>query len=93
MQGWALQYRQVTVLESSESGARTSDCATPPSRAATAGVPVRTQSDLNGQTGAPVDGNAERDDRGLEVSLRGAKRNAVTVPPARCCFRPPTCGG
>ncbi|RVU16327.1 cell envelope integrity EipB family protein [Methylobacterium oryzihabitans] len=79
--GWALQYRQVTVLESSESGARTSDLRNTTFESGDGrAFRFRTQSDLNGQTGAPVDGNAERDDKGLEVSLRGAKRNTLAVP-------------
>ncbi|MEH3143768.1 MAG: cell envelope integrity EipB family protein [Methylobacterium frigidaeris] len=78
--GWALQYRQVTVLESSESGARTSDLRNTTFESGDGrAFRFRTQSDLNGQSTAPVDGNAERSDKGLEVSIRAPKRSTAAV--------------
>ncbi|GJD98465.1 cell envelope integrity EipB family protein [Methylobacterium isbiliense] len=79
--GWALQYRQVTVLESSESGTRTSDLRNNTFESGDGrSFHFRTQSDLNGALQAPVDGDAERDDKGLSVSLKQPKRGQVTVP-------------
>ncbi|WP_407518669.1 cell envelope integrity EipB family protein [Methylobacterium oryzisoli] len=79
--GWALQYRQVTVLESSESGTRTSDLRNNTFESGDGrAFHFRTQSDLNGAVQAPVDGDAERDEKGLSVSLKQPKRGQVTVP-------------
>ncbi len=79
--GYALQYRQVTVLESSESGTRTSDLRNTTFESGDGrSFRFRTQSDLNGKTAAPVDGNAERSDKGLDVSLKQPKRGEMAVP-------------
>ncbi|WP_288580886.1 cell envelope integrity EipB family protein [uncultured Methylobacterium sp.] len=79
--GYALQYRQVTVLESSESGSRTSDLRNTTFESGDGrSFRFRTQSDLNGKTTAPVDGNAERGDKGLSVSLKQPKRGEMSVP-------------
>ncbi|WP_279357797.1 cell envelope integrity EipB family protein [Methylobacterium indicum] len=79
--GYALQYRQVTVLESSESGSRTSDLRNTTFEAGDGrSFRFRTQSDLNGKTTAPVDGNAERSDKGLAVTLKQPKRGEFGVP-------------
>ncbi|TGD94716.1 cell envelope integrity EipB family protein [Methylobacterium nonmethylotrophicum] len=79
--GFALQYRQVTVLESSESGTRTSDLRNTTFESGDGrSFRFRTQSDLNGKAAAPVDGNAERDDKGLDISLRQPKRGGLAVP-------------
>ncbi|BAQ43853.1 MULTISPECIES: cell envelope integrity EipB family protein [Methylobacterium] len=79
--GFALQYRQVTVLESSESGSRTSDLRNTTFESGDGrSFRFRTQSDLNGKTTAPVDGNAERGDKGLSVSLKQPKRGEMSVP-------------
>ncbi|GJD52220.1 hypothetical protein OPKNFCMD_4982 [Methylobacterium crusticola] len=79
--GWALQYRQVTVLESSESGTRTSDLRNTTFESGDGrSFQFRTQSDLNGKATAPVDGDAERGDAGLDVSLKQPRRGRVSVP-------------
>jgi hypothetical protein len=78
--GYALQYRQVTVLESSESGSRTSDLRNTTFESGDGrSFRFRTQSDLNGKTTAPVDGNAERGEKGLSVSLKQPKRGEMSV--------------
>ncbi|KMO27419.1 hypothetical protein VQ02_33260, partial [Methylobacterium variabile] len=78
--GFALQYRQVTVLESSESGTRTSDLRNTTFESGDGrSFRFRTQSDLNGKAAAPVDGNAERDDKGLDITLKQPKRGEVAV--------------
>lgn len=79
--GFALQYRQVTVLESSESGTRTSDLRNTTFESGDGrSFRFRTQSDLNGKAAAPVDGNAERGDKGLDVTLKQPKRGEMAVP-------------
>ncbi|MET7241941.1 cell envelope integrity EipB family protein [Methylobacterium sp. EM32] len=79
--GFALQYRQVTVLESSESGTRTSDLRNTTFETGDGrSFRFRTQSDLNGKAAAPVDGNAERGDKGLDITLKQPKRGEMAVP-------------
>jgi hypothetical protein len=79
--GFALQYRQVTVLESSESGTRTSDLRNTTFESGDGrSFRFRTQSDLNGKAAAPVDGNAERGDKGLDITLKQPKRGEMAVP-------------
>ncbi|MCF4127832.1 cell envelope integrity EipB family protein [Methylobacterium sp. SyP6R] len=79
--GFALQYRQVTVLESSESGTRTSDLRNTTFESGDGrSFRFRTQSDLNGKTAAPVDGNAERGGKGLDITLKQPKRGELAVP-------------
>ncbi|KMO29648.1 cell envelope integrity EipB family protein [Methylobacterium aquaticum] len=79
--GFALQYRQVTVLESSESGTRTSDLRNTTFESGDGrSFRFRTQSDLNGKASAPIDGHAERRDRGLDISLKQPKRGEMAVP-------------
>lgn len=79
--GFALQYRQVTVLESSESGSRTSDLRNTTFESGDGrSFRFRTQSDLNGKAAAPIDGNAERGDKGLDITLRQPKRGEMAVP-------------
>jgi len=78
--GFALQYRQVTVLESSESGSRTSDLRNTTFESGDGrSFRFRTQSDLNGKAAAPVDGNAERGDRGVDITLKQPKRGEMAV--------------
>ncbi|KMO42432.1 hypothetical protein VQ03_11015 [Methylobacterium tarhaniae] len=78
--GFALQYRQVTVLESSESGTRTSDLRNTTFESGDGrSFRFRTQSDLNGKAAAPVDGNAERGDKGLDITLKQPKRGEMAV--------------
>jgi hypothetical protein len=79
--GFALQYRQVTVLESSESGTRTSDLRNTTFESGDGrNFRFRTQSDLNGKAAALVDGNAERGDKGLDITLKQPKRGEMAVP-------------
>jgi hypothetical protein len=79
--GFALQYRQVTVLESSESGTRTSDLRNTTFESGDGrSFRFRTQSDLNGKAAAPVDGNAERGDKGVDITLKQPKRGEMAVP-------------
>lgn len=79
--GFALQYRQVTVLESSESGSRTSDLRNTTFESGDGrSFRFRTQSDLNGKASAPVDGNAERGGSGLDITLKQPKRGELAVP-------------
>ncbi|TNC08225.1 DUF1849 family protein [Methylobacterium terricola] len=78
--GFALQYRQVTVLESSESGSRTSDLRNTTFESGDGrSFRFRTQSDLNGKAAAPVDGNAERGDKGVDITLKQPKRGEMAV--------------
>ncbi|MGY2046773.1 cell envelope integrity EipB family protein [Methylobacterium sp. JK268] len=79
--GWTLQYRQVTVLESAESGTRTSDLRnnTFESGDGTA-FRFRTQTDLNGSAQPPVDGDAKRDAAGLAVAIKEPQRARIAVP-------------
>ncbi|KMO21520.1 cell envelope integrity EipB family protein [Methylobacterium platani] len=79
--GFALQYRQVTVLESSESGTRTSDLRNTTFESGDGrSFRFRTQSDLNGKAAAPVDGSAERSANGVDVTLKQPKRGEMAVP-------------
>ncbi|MFE1602713.1 cell envelope integrity EipB family protein [Methylobacterium sp. ID0610] len=79
--GWALQYRQVTVLESSESGTRTSDLRNNTFESGDGhSFHFRTQSDLNGSQQPAVDGDAERDAKGLAVTIKNPQKARVTAP-------------
>ncbi|ACL62158.1 cell envelope integrity EipB family protein [Methylobacterium nodulans] len=79
--GWALQYRQVTVLESSESGTRTSDLRNNTFESGDGrAFHFRTQSDLNGSQQPAIDGDAERDEKGLAVTIKQPQKTRVTVP-------------
>ncbi|ACA20934.1 Domain of unknown function DUF1849 [Methylobacterium sp. 4-46] len=79
--GWALQYRQVTVLESAESGARTSDLRNNTFESGDGkAFHFRTQSDLNGSEQPAVAGDAERDEKGLAVTLKQPQRARVSAP-------------
>lgn len=72
--GWSLQYRQVTVLESGETGTKTSDLRNTTFEAGDGGsFTFRTQSELNGAKAPSVDGSAERDGAGVRISLRTPK--------------------
>ena len=79
-EGYALKYRQVTVLESGETGGRTADL-----RSTTFedgdGRSFRFKTDSALQSGAPtsVDGEAEREGGEIEVRLRRPKRDSFAI--------------
>jgi hypothetical protein len=79
-EGYALKYRQVTVLESGETGGRTADL-----RSTTfedgEGRSFRFKTDSSLGSGAPtsVDGEAEREPREIEVRLRQPKRDSFAI--------------
>ena len=76
--GWSLQYRQVTVLESGETGAKTSDLRNTTFEAGDgASFTFRTQSELNGAKAPNVDGSAERGAQGLSIRLRAPKSESA----------------
>lgn len=78
--GWSLQYRQVTVLESGETGTKTSDLRNTTFEAGDGkSFTFRTQSELNGNASPPVDGSAERSDREMRIRLRNPKPMTETT--------------
>jgi hypothetical protein len=78
--GWALQYRQVTVLESGETGAKTSDLRNTTFESGDGRTfTFRTQSDLNGAAGERVDGEAERTGDGVKIQVKRPKPETATT--------------
>ena len=78
--GWSLQYRQVTVLESGETGAKTSDLRNTTFESGDGrSFTFRTESDLNGTKAEPVDGSAERDGEGVRIRVRRPKPETATT--------------
>lgn len=78
--GWALQYRQVTVLESGETGAKTSDLRNTTFESGDGkNFTFKTQSELNGAPGQPVDGSAERDDAAMRIRLKAPEPGSSTT--------------
>lgn len=78
--GWALQYRQVTVLDSSENGSKTSDLRNTTFESGDGHqFRFRTQSELNGTPVSTVNGAAEGDASGMHIDLREPKRDQVPV--------------
>ena len=78
--GWSLQYRQVTVLDSGETGAKTSDLRNTTFESGDGRTfTFRTQSELNGTAAEPVDGSAERNGEGMRIRVRRPKPDAVTA--------------
>lgn len=80
-EGYALTYRQVMVLESTEVGARTSDLRTTTFESGDEkSFRFKTESDQQGGAGRKLDGDAERAGAaGLAVQLRQPKRESVTL--------------
>jgi len=80
-EGYALKYRQVTVLESGETGGRTADLRTTTFEDGE-GRSFRFKTDSALQSGAPtsVDGEAEREPSEIEVRLRRPKRDSFPIP-------------
>jgi hypothetical protein len=80
-EGYALNFRQVTVLESTEAGARVSDLRTTTFESGDEkSFRFKTETDQQGTRGKKIDGTAERSDAGsLAVQLQQPKRERVTV--------------
>ena len=80
-EGYALNYRQVTVLESGETGARTSDLRTTTFEAGDgSALRFRTDSQMEGTPRNPVDGDADVRGGVLTVRLKQPKRDTLSVP-------------
>jgi hypothetical protein len=79
-EGYALTYRQVTVLESGEVGQRTSDLRTTTFEAGDgSSFRFKTESDMQGVLAKKLDGDAERKQDGvLAVRLNQPKRERLT---------------
>ena len=79
-EGYALKYRQVTVLESGETGGRTADLRTTTFEDGD-GRSFRFKTDSSLGSGAPtsVDGEAEREGAEIEVRLRRPKRDSFAI--------------
>ena len=80
-EGYALKYRQVTVLKSTETGTKTSDLRTANYESGDGkSFRFRNDSQMEGRPGQVVDGTAEkRGDGPLAVSLKTPKRDSVTL--------------
>lgn len=73
-EGYALNYRQVTVMESGETGARTSDLRTTTFESGDGqSLDFKTESQMEGRAGDAVDGTANARNGLLTVKLRGPK--------------------
>jgi hypothetical protein len=80
-EGYALNYRQVTVLDSSESGARTSDLRTTTFESGDGkSLRFKTDSQMEGTKRSNVDGDADLQPGRLAVRLRQPKRETFSVP-------------
>jgi EipB-like len=80
-EGYALNYRQVTVMESAESGARTSDLRTTTFEAGDGkSLRFKTDSQMEGTKRSAIDGDAELQPGRLTVRLRQPKRETFSVP-------------
>ncbi len=78
--GWSLNYRQVTMLESGETGTRLSDLRNTTQEAAGGrDFRFRTQTIADGRSAPAVEGRAERTDAGVRVSLTAPRRDALTA--------------
>src|SRR5687768_6800612 len=84
--GYTLKYRQVTVLESGESGRRTLDVRTATFESGDGKtIRFRTDSRLEGVWEDNVDGDAELHGDALSVRLKQPKREAVDLPGQAMC--------
>lgn len=80
-EGYALKYRQVTVLESGETGSRTADLRTTTFEDGEGrSFRFKTDSSLGSGTPTGVDGDAERGQAEIEVRLRQPGRAAFGIP-------------
>ena len=79
-EGYALNYRQVTVLESGETGARTSDLRTTTFESGDGkSLRFKTDSQMEGTKRSAVDGDAELQPGRLTVRLKQPKRETFSV--------------
>jgi hypothetical protein len=79
-EGYALKFRQVTVIESGESGTKTSDLRTANFESGDGKTfQFRNDSATGEGPGQSVDGNAERKANGLAVRLKSPKRENVSL--------------
>jgi hypothetical protein len=79
-EGYTLKYRQVTVLESGESGQRTLDVRTATFESPDGkSIRFKTDSRLEGVSADNVDGDAELRDDALAVRLKEPKRETITL--------------
>jgi hypothetical protein len=79
-EGYALNYRQVTVLESGETGARTSDLRTTTFEAGDGkSLRFKTESQMDGAVKSAIDGEAELGRGQLAIRLRRPKPENVRV--------------
>jgi hypothetical protein len=80
-EGYALNYRQVTVLESGENGSRTSDLRTATFETADGkSLQFKTDSQMEGVSRDAVDGDAKVQGGALAVRLSKPKRETFSVP-------------
>jgi hypothetical protein len=80
-EGYALNYRQVTVLETGESGARTSDLRTNTFESGDgSSMRFKTDSQMEGNQRSAVDGDAEIAGGALTVRLKQPKPESFSVP-------------
>ncbi len=78
-EGYALNYRQVTVLEGGETGTRTSDLRTTTFESGDGkALQFKNDSQMEGTARSGVDGTAELRPGGLHVSLKQPKRETLT---------------
>jgi hypothetical protein len=79
-EGYALNYRQVTVLETGESGTRTSDLRTTTFESGDGGaLRFKTDSQTEGKARDAVDGDADLEGGVLNVRLKAPKRDSFSV--------------
>jgi hypothetical protein len=79
-EGYALNYRQVTVLESAETGARTSDLRTTTFESGDGkSLRFKTDSQMEGSKRTAVDGDADLQPGRLTVRLKQPKRETISV--------------
>ena len=80
-EGYALNYRQVTVLEGGETGSRTVDLRNTTFEAADgSSFRFKTDSQMEGRSRDVVDGHAEIKDKALTIRLTSPKRDTLSVP-------------
>src|SRR5215218_2776270 len=84
--GYTLKYRQVTVLDSSETGSKTLDVRTATFESAD-GKTIRFKTDslMEGVSSDNVDGSADVKDGGLVIRLTGPRRESLDVPAQPDC--------
>src|SRR5919112_4268721 len=79
--GYTLKYRQVTVLDSSETGSKTLDVRTATFESADGKmIRFKTDSLMEGVSSDNVDGSADVKDGGLVIRLTGPRRESLDVP-------------